>query len=95
MHITHFSTTGVAPDGRVDGGGAVNVEGSTRYSAPEGGCGSRGCNCSPGHWLSVIEPRTPDGVVAGYTAHFDSRAELEAADLEDIDRIAREQGATP
>lgn len=93
MKITHFSTTGVAPDGLVEGGGSVNVDGGTRYSALEGGCGMGRCNCSPGHWLSVINPRTPDGVVSGYTAHFDSRAELEAADLDDIERQAREQGA--
>jgi len=58
-------------------------------SAPEGGCGAEGCPCSPGHWISRVHLRTEDGVVFGYTAHFDSRQELEAADLDEIERQAR------
>jgi hypothetical protein len=89
MKITHFTHTGVLPDGRVPTGGAVEVNGRVLQSEATGGCGSKGCRCSPGHWISVVHPRTEDGVVFGYTARFDSRTELEAANLDDIEREAR------
>lgn len=88
MDIEYFAVTGVGPDGLVQGGGAVAIDGGVRRSAPQGGCGAPGCACSPGHWISVIQPRSEDGVVAGYTAHFSSREELDAADLDDIKRQA-------
>jgi hypothetical protein len=94
MKITHFSHTGVAPDGTLAAGGAVEVIGGVRYSAPEGGCGMPGCHCSPGHWLSITCPRTEDGVVSGYTAHFDSRRELENVDRAEIEQQAQQQLST-
>lgn len=33
-------------------------------SAPYGGCGSRGCRCSPGIWVSAVEGNQ------GFVAHF-------------------------
>lgn len=89
MKITHFVHTDVSPDGLVPTGGAVVVDGRVGYSAPDGGCGSEGCNCSPGHWFSKVHPRTPDGVVFGYTAHFSSREEMLSADQDLIDQEAR------
>ena len=89
MKISHFVHVGVLPDGRVPTGGAVEVNGRASESAPEGGCGAEGWQCSPGHWISRVHPRTEDGVVFGYTAHFDSQQELEAANLDEIERQAR------
>lgn len=89
MKIRHFTHTGVLPDGRVPTGGAVEVNGRVIQSDIKGGCGSKGCSCSPGHWISVVHPRTDDGVVFGYTVYFDSRQELEAADLAELEQEAR------
>lgn len=89
MKIKHFVHTGVSPDGLVPSGGAVEVNGRVIESDIKGGCGSKGCPCSPGHWIATVLPRTEDGVVFGYTAYFDSRQELEAADRGEIEREAR------
>jgi hypothetical protein len=89
MKITHFIHTDVLPDGRLPTGGAVEVNGQVAYSAPGGGCGSAGCNCSPGHWISKVHARTSDGVVFGYQVSFDSRKELESADMDLIEQEAR------
>jgi len=89
MKISHFTHTGVSPDGLVPSGGSVEVNGRVIQSDINGGCGSEGCPCSPGHWISVVRPRTEDGIVFGYTARFDSRQELEAADLDEVEREAR------
>jgi hypothetical protein len=89
MKITHFVHTGVLANGQLAAGGAVEVKGRVAESAPDGGCGDEGCPCSPGHWISKVHPRTDDGVVFGYTAHFESRQELDAADLDEIERQAR------
>jgi len=89
MKIAHFIHTGVLPDGRVPTGGSVETKGRVAQSVPEGGCGNEGCQCSPGHWISKVHPRTEDGVVFGYKVHFDTRQELEAADMEQIEQEAR------
>lgn len=78
MRIITFSYKNVTPEGIIPGeAGSVCVTGRTLLSHPEGGCGAPGCNCSPGHWINVVNPRTPDGVVAGFTIYFDSRKSLE------------------
>jgi len=89
MKITHFVHTGVREDGSLPTGGAVEVKGRVIESARRGGCGRKGCDCSPGQWISIVHPRTEDGVVVGYTAYFDSRKELEGADMEKIEQAVR------
>jgi hypothetical protein len=54
----------------------IYAEGHISVSAPSGGCGLEGCNCSPGHYIAVLLPRTEDGVVLGATFTFKSRTEL-------------------
>jgi len=75
MRIEKFVNTNVAEDGKTQGGGAVVVNGGIHTSAPEGGCGSGNCNCSPGHWITIIMPRTIDGKVECIRVQFDSKAE--------------------
>ena len=92
IQVNWFETCGVAPDGSVEGGASVRVDGAVFESSPEGGCGSPGCSCSPGHWITKLFPRTSEGVVAGYTAHFQNRADLEnigRAELEELAAKAR------
>lgn len=92
MKITQFIHHNVRGDGRLQNGGSVVTDGSLVKSVPEGGCGSYGCNCMPGHWISKVLPITPDGAVFGFKATFDSRAELEASDIGEIERQARLAG---
>ena len=70
----------VLPDGTFsDRGGAVHTEPTTSmsYDSPRGGCGSPHCSCSPGHWISICNGRTDDGVVEGCTFHFDNKDEMD------------------
>ena len=57
----------------IEEGGAITTEPYLRQSAPEGGCGTGRCQCSPGHWLSLS-----DGEHV-FVVHFESREALEAA----------------
>jgi hypothetical protein len=66
----------------------IEVKGGQTRSAPEGGCGNEGCDCSPGHWITWALPRRPDGTVIGYTVRFRSRARLLSADTKQITRRA-------
>lgn len=88
MNIEWFAHYGVAANGEVASGGAVCVDGDFRQSPPNGGCGLPGCNCSEGQWISKIYPRTADGVVAGFVAHFDNRKEFENLSFELIEQAA-------
>jgi hypothetical protein len=75
--ITVYTHTNVNPDGKFEYKlGAVHVKGCISVSAPNGGCGSTGCGCSPGHWISATLPRTDKGVVKGMKLKFNSRKEL-------------------
>jgi hypothetical protein len=77
MKISKFKHEGVNPDGTFkDRLGAVTVEGRVSMSAIDGGCGAGKCNCSEGHWISIVKPRTPEGVVEGMTVQFESHEEL-------------------
>jgi len=89
MNIKPFIYSGVAQDGRTSSGGLVDVHGSISKSAPGGGCGNDGCECSPGHWICITNPRTESGAVLGYTVFFGTRRKLEAANLSLIDQHAR------
>ncbi len=76
MKIEKFVNTGVNKDGIIEGGGAVITDGGIRMSPPNGGCTIETCSCSEGHWLSIILPRTEDGVVEGVKVKFDSAPEM-------------------
>ena len=75
--ITTYTHTNTKPDGTFENKlGAVHSEGHISVSAPNGGCGSTGCGCSPGHWISATLPRTDKGVIRGMKLKFSSRKEL-------------------
>ena len=76
MKFSTFSTKNVFMDGSVKNGGAVHTEGQIQTSVPKGGCGAGNCNCSEGHWISIILPRTSGGVVKGITVKFKDRKEM-------------------
>ena len=79
MKTRAFQTTGVGPTGKVKDGGAVCVKGDIRFSAPGGGCGAGTCNCSDGHWISIVGDRTPEGTVSGHSVRFDDLDEMRNA----------------
>ena len=77
MHTKTFKHENVLPDGTFkDQPGAVVTNGKTNMSAPNGGCGLPGCNCSPGHYIAVIKPRTENGIVEDITIHFRDKEEM-------------------
>lgn len=59
-----------------DHSGSIDPSGKIRLSASKGGCGSKGCNCAPGHWINVSLPRTKKGIVRGMNLKFNTRKEL-------------------
>jgi hypothetical protein len=76
--ITIFKHEHVNKDGTFERElGSVHIEGHITISHPKSGCGMDGCNCSPGHWISVALPRTNKGIVRGMTIQFKNRKELE------------------
>lgn len=77
MKIEKVKYSGVSADGKVASGGAVETAGKICMSAEKGGCGAPGCNCSPGHWISVFLPRTRGGIVEGIEVSFDSKDEMD------------------
>jgi hypothetical protein len=77
IRIEPYRWTGVNRDGTFKNeAGAVKTKKGVTTSAPAGGCGSYGCNCSPGHWISLGNARTKTGVVSGKTLYFKSRKDL-------------------
>lgn len=77
MKIRSFRHTGVKPNGTFENeAGAVVTQGRVSMSAVNGGCGAGNCNCSEGHWVSIVKPRTQEGVVEGMTIQFDDQAEM-------------------
>lgn len=75
--VEKFRHTGVNPDGTFKRKrGAVKVHGCIYMSHEDGGCPVQGCSCAGGHWISIIRPRTPEGVVNGFIYKFDSNEEL-------------------
>lgn len=72
-----FRHTGVKKDGTLENDlGSVETKAWNAISAPKGGCGSPGCDCSPGHWLVIVKARTAKGVVTGKTLYFATRKDL-------------------
>ena len=77
MQIKSFRHTGVLEDGTFESGvGAVETKGKIVMSQEDGGCSADGCTCSNGHWISIIKPRTEDGVVEGVQVTFDDYFEM-------------------
>ncbi len=77
MKIETFKHENVLPDGTFsDKLGAVETKGRIVMSATNGGCGSKGCHCSDGHWISIVKPRTEQGTIEGMKVKFDSKAEM-------------------
>lgn len=70
-----FQHKNVDVSGSVKGGGAVITEGAIRMSVGEG-CGLPGCHCSEGIWITIIMPRTKDGIVEGIQVRFRNKSEL-------------------
>jgi hypothetical protein len=81
MEIRKFIHREVQPDGTIKNKGRqrgqIETSGGILISAKGGGCGSPGCHCSDGHWISISLPRTKNGIVQGLTVQFDSPAEME------------------
>jgi len=78
MRTEHFKHEGVKPDGTFENEpGAVITTGGVRMSANNGGCGIDTCHCSDGHWISIISPRTEQGIVEGMKMIFDNKKEME------------------
>lgn len=76
MKFSTFMYKNVRKDGTIKSGGAIHVEGTIQYSDPKGGCGLGECNCSEGHWLSIVMPRTKSGSVRGLLVTFKNRKEM-------------------
>lgn len=78
MKIEQFKHEGVKPNGSFADPeqGAVETAEIVRFSTKEGGCNSRGCHCSDGHWVCLGLPRTDKGVVQGVVIKFDNRTQL-------------------
>lgn len=76
MKIEKFIESHVKEDGTFDDKpGAICTGGSIRMSTGEG-CGVPGCHCSDGFWISIILPKTEEGVVEDIKATFDTKKEL-------------------
>jgi len=75
MKIKQFRYENVSPDGTLpNDGGAIGVNGGILNSMLI--CKNPKCHCSDGHWISIIAPRTEDGVVEGIKIEFDSLEEM-------------------
>jgi hypothetical protein len=78
MKIKKYRHENVKEDGTHPAGGSVVTRGRICRSEPGcGGCSEPTCRCSQGHWISITEPRTSDGVVVGITVEFDDREEMD------------------
>lgn len=76
-YIEEYFYSNVNPDGTFDNEpGAVNIEATITLSSPHGGCGMKGCNCSPGHWIMISKGRNSKGEVKGKTLYFKNRKDL-------------------
>jgi len=68
--VTRFKHTDVDPEDTM-----FEITAGYQTSAPKGGCGSPGCNCSPGHWICITNA-LKNGTITGKTLHFASRKDL-------------------
>lgn len=84
MKIEKFTMTGVDPKtGNIKNGGSVVTNGFVRMSAGEG-CGSAGCHCSDGYWLSIGQPAKIisnddefGAIIEGIKVIFDGEEEMD------------------
>ena len=79
MKIEKVIHTDVEPSGTLKNelGAAVYVDGFVSMSHENGGCGFSDCSCSPGYWLSIVEPRDPKTkTVSGLKVTFDNEIEM-------------------
>lgn len=76
MKFSTFMYKNVRKNGTLKSGGSIYVEGTIQSSDPKGGCGLGECNCSEGHWLSIVMPRTKSGSVRGLLVTFKDRKEM-------------------
>lgn len=78
MKIKTFKHENVLPNGTfANQNGAVEVKGVITMSKKNGGCGLKSCHCSDGHWITIVKPRTDDGVVEGIRVEFDDMTEMQ------------------
>jgi len=77
MKVKIFENKNVNEDGTCLGGGAVHTKGAVVESNEEGGCDLEHCDCSEGHWFSVVMPLDINKKVRGVTILFDSVQEKE------------------
>lgn len=77
MKIEKYKVEDVDPKGIVKGGGAVEVKGKVMISTGEG-CLVKGCHCSDGYWISIVLPRTEEGVVESVRAVFEDKKEMDS-----------------
>ena len=78
MKIESFKWEGVKADGTFENeAGAVETKGKIVMSQDNGGCGIDTCHCSDGHWLTIVKPRTEDGIVEGLKVKFENKSEME------------------
>ncbi len=79
----------VPDDGVIDEGALVPVDGRTIISRPDGACGIPRCRCFTGHFVQRLFPRDATGTVFGYIVEFNSREDLEKANVEQIAQLAQ------
>lgn len=78
MKIESFKRKGVKPAGTFENNiEAIETRGAIIMNSSGGGCGLTGCHCSDGYWLSVVKPRTEDGIVEGLKVKFEDESEME------------------
>ena len=76
MKIESIKYVGVNEEGLVASGGAIKTGGSVMMGYGEG-CGLGDCHCSDGYWISIVKPRTKDGVVEGIRVVFNDVEEMD------------------
>ena len=77
MRITKILHKNVGENGETKGGGAIYVNGAIIMSQENGGCNEPTCNCSNGHWIAILKPRTHDGIVSGIKVNFSNKSEYD------------------
>jgi hypothetical protein len=89
MRVETIQYHNVPEDSVMDRSAHIPVDGMVLLSPPDGGCGLPNCPCFCGHYFMRLFPRDDHGIVFGYIAEFESRAELEGTDEEHIAAAAR------
>jgi len=78
MKIEKFKHENVLPDGTfINKAGEVETNGKILISKNNGSCDLNDCKCSEGHWITIVQPRTKEGIVEGLKVKFDSKVEMQ------------------